>query len=400
MFLKLKKGQGDASAAATLIAIIGALIVLYIMFLPPEERAELLEDEDEGVVKWWEEKGRNLTLLSVSPERLYPVEEREFERFFSPVNIFIGEEGIVLKSIDSLYAKRSLFSKKEENFSFRVDNERDVKSALLNFFVDKGKGRLMVFLNGKEIFNREVKKGNIDPINLKEQLKEGVNDVGLSVSSPGAVFWRTNEYALEDISVTADITRKDAEEGVISFVVEPEERDNLRRVKLRFVPECVDGKIGALSVFVNDFQLYSGIPECNDLIRPLEFLPEKLNIGENSLRFRTARGQYLIDEIKLSSELKEVIAPVYYFRMDRIEFDSVDNRSADTILYIEFVDDDRRKVADIFVNDNVFRLDQYNNVYNETINNWIEEGNNAIRIEADEVLDIVDLRVYLDVGED
>ena len=38
--LKRKGAYTDAASAAALIAIIGALIVLYILFLHPEERAK------------------------------------------------------------------------------------------------------------------------------------------------------------------------------------------------------------------------------------------------------------------------------------------------------------------------------------------------------------------------
>ena len=44
----LKRGQANpsASGAAVLIILIATILVLYILFLPPDERAELLGEEN------------------------------------------------------------------------------------------------------------------------------------------------------------------------------------------------------------------------------------------------------------------------------------------------------------------------------------------------------------------
>ena len=67
--MKFKKAKPSGNAAAVLVAIIAALIVIYILFLPPAERQALLEGEvnETGALI---AEGGNITLLSESPGRL------------------------------------------------------------------------------------------------------------------------------------------------------------------------------------------------------------------------------------------------------------------------------------------------------------------------------------------
>jgi len=395
MFFKpRKRGAADAAAAAALIAIIAGLIVMYILFIPPEEREKILEEAGEEEA----EKAAEETniLLSESPKRIFSAEEREFEKAFPSVNIFVGEEGLILKRLDSLHVERALFSSEEANVSFDVSDLKNIKNALLNFYAEKSEGRLLIKLNGNAIFDRELKTGNIEPINIKDRLVDGINVLEFSVSSPGAAFWKTNEYLLTDILVTADVTRKEAQESTLNFVADASEIANLKKIRLRFVPDCKPLEVGALSVSINNYEIYSAVPDCGSAIIPIEFAPERLITGENKLRFATSRGQYLIDNIRLSSELKEIIIPVYYFELKEDDFNDVLKGKANVALYIKFTDDKERKAVDIFVNNHALRIDQTEIEYNQTINKLVEKGNNAIRIEPEEVLDIAKLEVRLE----
>ncbi|MBR9691850.1 hypothetical protein GOV06_03605 [Candidatus Woesearchaeota archaeon] len=396
MLFKLKrKAASDASAAAALIFIIGALIVLFILLLSPEERAKVLDLENETIVGADEED--TSILLSESPKRLFPVDDKEFERLFSAVNIYVAEEGTELKRVDSLYVKKSLFTSKKVNISFDIPKLEDVKNALLNFMVEEGKGRLIIMLNGNEIFDKKVEQGNINPIELDENLIEGKNVIEFEASSPGGTFWRTNRYSLEDVMITADFLMRDTQEGTLTFIVDPTEIDNLKRIRLRYLPECNEKTAGRLSISINNYEVHSAVPaDCNIYSRPIEFLPDRLVVGENKLKFSTTKGWYLIDNIKLTSELKEIIVPVYYFELEEDDFEDVQDKKANVTLYMKFVDDVTRKIADITVNNHLIRLDQEKIEFNETISKLVEEGNNAIKIEPEDILDIVELKVKLE----
>ena len=158
MLFKSKKAKApDASAAAALIAVIALFIVLYVLLLPPEERQKILEEAEEGGVTPSEAEAEEETniLLSESPGRLVPLATAEFEKDLPTVNIQVGEEGVELKKVNSIYIKKSLFSSKEYSMDFKIANLNDIRNALLNFIIKKGEGRLIIELNNQEIFNRE-----------------------------------------------------------------------------------------------------------------------------------------------------------------------------------------------------------------------------------------------------
>jgi hypothetical protein len=391
---KSKKGvqEAGAMAAAALIVIITLLIVAYILFLPPAEREKLLVEEEENVTAEEEIE----VLLSETPERIYPLTQREFEQELPSINIMIKEVGTELKKVDSLFVSRSLFSDKNAVVEFEVIELDDIKNVLLNFVVQESDGRLIIKLNDFEIYNREITTANIQPILLKEGLAEGTNILEFSVSGPGVAFWRTNKYALEDILVTGDVVDRTAQESKLTFLVSQAERDNLKKVKLHFFPECDLAEAGKLDIWINNYNLYSAIPDCGSPNRPIEFSPDKLVPGENQLIFKTEKGSYLVDHIRLTSELEKIEAKTYYFSLSQEKFNDIEDGFLDAILYMRFIDDETAKEAKIYVNGKVIGLDQTEIEFERVINNYVVKGNNALKIEPDKAIDVVELEVRLE----
>lgn len=391
---KSKKGvqEGGAMAAAALIVVITLLIVLYILFLPPAEREKILEGEEDGVSEVAEVE----VLLSETPERIYPITQMEFEQILPSVNIFIKVEATELKKLDSLYVSRSLFGDQNAIVEFEILDVEDTKNVLLNFVVQESTGRLIIKLNDNKIYDRKITTANIEPIMLKEGLVEGANVLEFSVSSPGVAFWRTNKYALEDVLITGDVIDRSAQESRVTFVVSESERDNLKKVKLHFYPDCDLAKAGKLEAWINNYNLYSAIPDCGMPNRPIEFSPDKLVVGENQLIFSTEKGSYLIDQIKLTSELEKVEVKTYYFSLTQEEFDDVEDGYLDAVLYMRFTDDETAKEAKIYVNGRIIGLDQTEIEFEKDINNYVVKGNNAIKIEPDKALDVAELEVRLE----
>ncbi len=392
--MRTKKGQQEAGAmaAAALIIVITLLIVAYILFLPPAEREGLLIDEEDNATDDVEAE----VLLSETPERIYPITQKEFQQDLPSVNIFIKEVGTELKKADSLFVSRSLFSDKNSVLDFEIIDVDDTKNVLLNFVVQESKGRLIIKLNELEIFDREIRTANIQPIELKERLIDGTNTLEFSVSSPGAAFWRTNKYSLDEILITGDMSDREAQESKLTFIVGDTERENLKKVKLHFFPECDLNNVGKLGIWINNYNLYSAIPDCGSANRPIEFSPDKLVPGENQLIFETEKGGYLIDHIKLTSELEKIEAKTYYFSIDQEEFDDVEDGFLDAILFMRFADDETAKEAKIYVNGKVIGLDQTDIEFEKVINNQIVKGNNAIKIEPDKAIDVAELEIKLE----
>jgi len=381
-----KKGQ--AGAAATLIAIIAALIVIYILVIPPAERQKILEGDD-GTIE-----GIESILFDLdNPKSFLEKSDRSLEKNLPNVNLFLYQEGSLLKSLDSLYASRSLFSESKGTMTFKLDDLENTENLLLNFITTQRKGRLSISLNGVQIFNKELTTSNIAPIKLKDNLKSGTNILEFSVSSPGVKFWRNNVYSLADISITADVTRKEAQDATVSFVITSSEKSNMEKSKLRFIPNCDVGKVGNLDVWLNNRNLFSGVPDCNSPIFPIEFSPDYLSIGENTLKFRTIKGRYLLDQIRITSQLEGAELPIYYFQLTDDQYDEVSKQTSKVEIKMRFTDSEDLKEADVAVNGNLMLISQREIEYTKDISNLVKKGNNALKIEPIKTLDVAELQV-------
>ncbi len=103
------------------------------------------------------------------------------------------------------------------------------------------------------------------------------------------------------------------------------------------------------------------------------------------------------DQAMTAAELAQPeLAPIYYFELNQTQIDEIESNELEASLYMRFADDETDKEADIFVNNHAIRLDQTEIDFEEVIDNYVEEGNNAIKIEPDDILDIVELKVVLE----
>jgi len=395
----MRRKRGQATGAAILVAIIAVLIVLYILFLPPEERREILEEveEEEGVVSVYDLV--NVTLLEEVPGRLDYIAQKEIEHAIPTVNLNLMVQPQVLKEIDSLYIKKSVFGQEKANISFSVADPSNIENIILNFKVRASKGRLIVVLNGHKLFDGEIKTINIEPIKLKEYLQED-NSLVLAVSSPGIAFWSTNYYLLEDLTVTADILGRETQESKNVFILSSIEKKNLEKVWLKFLPECEVHEVGKLTAWVNGYEIYSAVPDCGAPIPAIEFASYYLREGENILRFKTDLGNYLIDHIKIKTKLAQIEYPVYYFELSQERYDDVKAGRSRIFLELRFVDAIETKLGRAIVNGHLMHIDQTAIDYSEDIKEFIERGSNSVKIEPRKTLDIAELKVVIEEKED
>ncbi|MBU0536142.1 MAG: hypothetical protein KKE20_04200, partial [Nanoarchaeota archaeon] len=235
----------------------------------------------------------------------------------------------------------------------------------------------------------------VEPIELPKRYLKDENYIDVSVSGVGWKFWRTNEYELENIKITGSITDKSSQESKVTFQVSSTEKNNLNRVFIKFFPECDVKKVAPLQVFLNNNQLFSSVPDCG-ITRSLEISPHYLLSDENILIFRTAEGKYLIDNLIVKSELKELTYPTYYFEINKTIHNDILDGDLDAILYLLFVDDLEKKKAELVINTHKAGLDTYDSEYDLNINPYIREGSNVVEIRPKNTLDIVEIKVVLE----
>lgn len=393
------RGQ-PAAGAGILLIVIAVLIVLFVVLLPPQERAELLGENVSGDGDTGDEDTNGLEdaetveeLLVESPGRIDFLGDNEVEHPLPVVNIFTRTESEIIAEKNVIYTSRAVFSEEQSPFTFTIPDLENTNNVLLSFRTVRIQGRLLVSLNGETVYNGD---GQVSAISLPRNLLQERNEFLFRSSSPGLMFWRTNEASLENVKIVADVTNLGAQTATIPFLVSDTEARNVERVILRFQPDCIVHEIGRLTITVNAHQIYSGIPDCDIAFVPIEFSPGILQRGENEVVFHTEEGTYLLSHVLVRSELKEVDFPTFFFEVSNEEFEDVENGDKRVRLQLHFVDVTDRKTGEVLVNGRVRGFDTRELSETIDISDLILRGNNAVKIKPTQrSLELRELRVEL-----
>jgi hypothetical protein len=313
-----KKAQGtSATGAMGFVALIVGLIVLYIIFLPPDERAKLLGEnesiEDENEENASVEAEENVLLLEY-PGRMDYLKEKDYEHDIAAFSLYKTTNAEELETINPFIIRHGLFDDVKKEIPFKIKDLKNTENVLLSFTAKKNTGILTIKLNDVNIFESEITTQNPKPIKLKENLKED-NLLEFSVSGTGAKFWSTNTYSLEDIRIVGDVADISRQESKNIFFVSENEKLNLEGTKLRFWPDCNPDDVGKLEIMVNYQDVLSSIPDCGT-INMYTFSPAVLHKGDNNIVFKTDKGSYRIEQIKITTDLKGLSYPTYYFEIN------------------------------------------------------------------------------------
>ncbi len=386
--MRRKKGQGGSSAAI-LVMVIAAFIILYILFLPPEDRADLLDedtdsDDDEDV------EDDEEVVLDESPGTIFKETDREFQHKLPSVNLFKSKEDKVLKELQSVFVETSRSEQTTKTMALITDPSTE--NAQLSLTVNDHKGRLIIMLNDDELFNGEV-TDVFAPINLGILQEENVLEFRASPVGP-LNFFSSNFYDLRNVKITGTVENADNSDAENNFLVSREEAGNIEEAHLIYFVECTIRDVGRLRITLNEVLLSSSVPDCGSPVR-LNVDPDDIVEGRNTVRFSAESGKYLIDQVSVNTELEKPIFPIYFFDVNETQFDRIENGSMKAELRIHMVDDDERKAANLNINNRRTSFDQRDFNYTKDITRFIEDGNNFVRIEPRTTLHIVDLEVEL-----
>ena len=388
----MKKAQGGLNAAV-LVAVIAGLIILYILFLPETEREALLENKT--VKKSAEKEEDKDVLLKVFSNRLEETAEVE-DKDIPNIFLFETTNAKELESINPFIVRKGWFDEKTKTAAFSLTNLETVDNVILSFKAKKHGGVLTIKLNGEAVFENNIEQETVAPIRLKKDLLKEDNSLDFTVSSVGLKFWKTNEYSLEDVKIIGDITDRSKQESRNVFTLTSKDLANIEEANLRFVPYCSNvADIGTLDVAINGRNIFSAAPVCDDAYK--QPIPVgMLDAGENKIIFKTSKGSYSVEQVKIEFKEKEVEKKLYYFEINQSQIDKIESRDKDAILKMEFVDDKENKMADININDHFLTLDDDEKIFTKNVNEFINEGNNFIEIRPRTRLDIVELSIRLE----
>ncbi|MFT4303231.1 MAG: hypothetical protein ACMXYG_01585 [Candidatus Woesearchaeota archaeon] len=309
-------------AAPNLIIAIAVLVLLYILFLPPEDRAALLGDEPTTVTVPGMPTQPNIvryaqrhSVLTETPGNIDFAALNQLEIPLNSFTLFMTTNAEVIEEFNPIYIKNGLGDKTTKNLTFRLNNLQNTENVQLSFSAPKREGVLHIKLNGNTIYQYDVQTINPTPIRIKKELLNIENTLEFSVSEVGWRFWQTNEYAIEKIKIIADVTDTSRQQSMNTFFLSQTQGENIERAVLRFHPQCRISDVGVLTIRLNDRTVFSGIPDCGSL-NFVEFAPNMVFIGRNKIDFLTDKGTYLIDLINVKLDFKDNEIPVYYFDLE------------------------------------------------------------------------------------
>lgn len=389
----MKKAQVEGSAHILIMAIT-IFLVLYILFLPPAERQELLGEDNE-------EDGNGAVHGDIDEEILtkhigmLEYYKPGFEHVLPSTYIFEAKEAEVLKEESPFVLKNGWFSTDVHEFDFSIEDLENTNNVVLAFDAEKRSGMLWVKVNGETIYEYEPSGPTIDPINIKKDILEKDNHVEIGVSGVGLAFWEVNKYKLDNVRVLADITDEARQKSQNIIILSPTEKNNLVSATLKYLPHCEPAQTGTLKIYVNGKKLFEGIPDC-EIMNQHEISANDLNVDTNTLLFETEKGNYRIDAPALITQLREVRTFVEYFELEPDEYDAIADPNKDLFLEIDFIDDGKRKRAELNVNGRRTFIDQVEPYYTRNIDAIAMPGpKNYIEIIPETTLQIPELRVII-----
>ncbi|HYD03263.1 MAG TPA: hypothetical protein VEC16_03095 [Alphaproteobacteria bacterium] len=315
----VRKGQFAGNAAA-FVAIVTVAIILYILFLPPDIRTEILGDPRTGTNG--SGNGGNggvistTNLLRQNVGRVTYINTNEKTYDLPTTRIYTPTSGQVLKNVPSINLRYAIFDNVHAKYDVELElDEETTKNLLLSFNVRSHYGPITISLNGKEIFSGEISDFNPKPIVLDQDYLEEDNVITLSVPSPGLAFWNANKYAIENLQITGDVTDYSTSSATQYFTISSVEKENLESLRLFFYPSCNLKDVGSLKIDLNGRSIYNSVADCGT--RTFAVLDtDDIIAGSNELKFSSSKGSYTLDNMYIKTQMDKPAYRTYYFDID------------------------------------------------------------------------------------
>jgi len=387
-----KKAQADTTNAATLVAIIAALIIIYLLFLPPDIRQEILDGNSTNTTDS-SSSGHNNTLLNERPGHLSYLPVNEYTHDLPAFSLYKITNSETIKTQNPFMIRNAWFDKSFKRVTFKINDVENTDNLLLSFRSTTRKGKLTIKLNDAIIYEDHMPDENSPALSLSKDLMQENNYLDFEVNGVGLAFWATNEYNFQDMKIVGDVTDLSRQESMVKFVVSTSEKYNVDKATIKFNPDCQEKNSGILDIYINAVTVYSAVPDCKVLNSAV--IPTGLfETGENTASFKTNKGSYVIDNIKIVTKLKDATGMVYYFDIDSEQNKLIQNSSKSAVLEIKLVKTDEIKEANIIVNGHTTSMRTDQDLWTKTLQKyWLMEGSNYIKIDPKTEMDLAGVRI-------
>mgnify|MGYP001567576995 CR=1 FL=1 len=392
-----RKGQATGAGAAWLVSIIALFLIIYVILLPESEKEGLLRTPEQvGMVSPGQEFPGVIgpgfrNLLSESPGLVSPVNAQVAGKQLASVSLFSEVTQREEPLVNLIVVEKNLFGEEKKRLTFRVSNVKNVETINLLFFLDEGKGDLIIKLNDHEIYRGPVNVNDI-PIMLPKSLLRTLNDLEFSVSSPS--FLGKNRFVLRNTALFKRIKEENSKE-IRSFVVSRNELASLQSATLFYTVNCFTvNEDGNLRVSLNNKIISEGLIVCDAREVSLDLDINDVIEGRNAITFEIDKGKYTLERVQIEEILGAQVIPSYFFTLQIADIDAL-IAGAHAVLQFRFLDDGLRKVGSIYVNGFPFYIDTYDNEIAFDITDVAGDGRNVIRVVPVNQFDVVSMDVLL-----
>lgn len=382
--------KGQAIEVSILVFLIIAILVGYVILMPPEERDKLLnEDEDDEDSSTESESGK--VLLSVSPGIVKASKTEDMSYGIEPIKIFSKINKEVQTLANSLTVAKSLLHNNYKNIYFDVEDIENLNKLSVTFLIVESKGNIKIEINENEIFNGEL-TSNVLPLEIpKIYLNEKNNILKMTSNFPGNIF-TSNYYSLQDVKLVREYLNV---ETVKTRIFNIDNTEEINSASLSYYINCNSDEEGRLNIYLNEKEIFGDEVFC-EYLEKRELALDKDDLKtSNTLRFEIDKGDYNIDEIEVELSMKNKDYPSYSFEIDSDDYDDIASGEKEVYLSMDFGDDSSHKEATIYAQENSFKIDTYNNEYEKEISSYVDDGANIIKIQPSRTFDIQNLKIEI-----
>lgn len=396
--LKSKRGaEVGGTQVMVILLVIALFMVLYLLFIPPEEREKLLEPNKTAEVSGLVEENK-LELLAESPGLLTPTTEAATIHRIPSVNLLFKIEPEIDMLAQNIIVSNGLFSKSTPTLRFRTENLENAVKVNLFFSVQKGNGELRVKVNDNTVYTEENVASGVKIIEVPKSVLQKDNEIILSTSSPGILFWKVNNYDLKDVGVKQEFESVNIEEERL-FSVTQEEKTNLDSARLKYFQICnspAPKELVSLDISLNDQRIHTAEIRCITTQEEIELDLELLQSGSNKLTFRLEEGDFSFNQLTLETETTELDRPTYFFSLSQKQFDDVILNKRKLTMNILMEKARLNKIAKFLINNNELIIQTEQSTFDVDLRDYAVEGTNFVKIIPENSFNMVGLKVTLE----
>lgn len=387
---KNRKGEESGQAAAVLILVIGLFIVLYILLLPPEQRQELLQGQNETSASKFVSK----TILSESPGLVKPAIESTTKHEITSLNLFMKSKPEIDLLADRLAVRKTWFNSYFPKIKFDVNDLNKLQKANLYFRVVGSEGTLRIWINGNEFYSEKITETNLKIVDIPTNYLSSKNEIKFGVDTPLA-FWNANEYSLGEVSLKKEYNLVHQTESR-TFSLSSDEKSIVTSAELSYFMYCneLQSDSTTLKILLNKRELFSGVIKCVGTRQNVDIDKSLLRSGVNDLSFEIGAGDFLFSEVFVKTDYKSINYPLYYFTLSEDDFTYIQNGDADASVEMK-LSGGGEKDARILINDKSITMKTSGDSFTRNINDLIENGDNFIKIIPSNSFTIDSLKIVL-----